>query len=221
MRLVTAGQDGFPRREFQTHRRPVLGQWVPRIVSHLGSIDPTISSLAAPAQPVRRTRPTDLLSGGGRCTGHPRAVVTLACRHQLPGDAGSPVGERHRCELRRLALQQGDQPRRRMAAAVPRLLDHRGCSRHQHAAQPLVSGAGDLAEPGLAGGGMVFRGQPEPGRKMPAGGERARIGTFITSAVAPTGPTPGIFASRRLSSLARCQTLSLTSIAFNSTCNCA
>jgi len=58
MRLrFTAGQDGFPRREFQTHRRPAFGQWVPRTVSHLGSIDPTICSpLAAPAQPVRRTR---------------------------------------------------------------------------------------------------------------------------------------------------------------------
>ena len=34
----------FPRREFQSITRPVLGQWVPRIVSHLGSIDPAIYS---------------------------------------------------------------------------------------------------------------------------------------------------------------------------------
>src|SRR6266436_10255873 len=69
--------------------------------------------LAAPAQSVRRTRPTDLLSGGShRCLGHLRAVVTLACRHQLPGDAGNLVGERHRREFWRLALEQGEQPGR-------------------------------------------------------------------------------------------------------------
>src|SRR6266849_6390877 len=83
-----------------------FGQWVPRTVSHLGSIDPTIcSSLAAPAQPVRRTRrPADLLSGDSRCARHPRAVVTFARRHQLPGDAGNLVGERHGREFWRLAL---------------------------------------------------------------------------------------------------------------------
>src|SRR5882757_5687637 len=65
--------------------------------------------LAAPVQPVARTRPTDLLSSGShRCLGQPRAVVTLAPRHQLPGDAGNLVGESHRRELWRLTLQQGD-----------------------------------------------------------------------------------------------------------------
>jgi len=34
----------FPRRKFQTTTRPIFGQWVPRTVSHLGSIDPTIYS---------------------------------------------------------------------------------------------------------------------------------------------------------------------------------
>src|ERR1017187_9195410 len=41
----------LPRREFQTTTRPGFGQWVPRSVSHLGSIDPTICpSLAARAR---------------------------------------------------------------------------------------------------------------------------------------------------------------------------
>src|SRR5258706_11796705 len=168
----------FPRRELQTTTRPWFGQWVPRTVSHLGSIDPTIcSSLAAPAQPGRRIRrPADLLSGDSRCARHPRAVVTFARRHQLPGDAGNLVGERHGREFWRLALQHGKQPRRRTATATPNLLDHCGRSRHQQPAQDLVAGASDLAEPGLAGSGMVLRCQPEPSRKVPAGGERARIG---------------------------------------------
>src|SRR6202171_2272608 len=57
------------------------------------------------------------LRGECRCTKHPRAIVTFARRHQLPGDAGNLVGERHRREFWRLALQQGDQPRRRAAPA--------------------------------------------------------------------------------------------------------
>src|SRR6266403_529634 len=121
------------------------GQWVPRSVSHLGSIDPTICCpLAAPAQPVRRTRrPADLLSGECLCARHPRAIVTFARRHQLPCDAGNLVGERHRREFWRLALQQGEQPGRRTAAAAPHLLDHRGRPRHQQAAQHT----GDLYGP--------------------------------------------------------------------------
>jgi uncharacterized caspase-like protein len=152
------------------------GQWVPRTVSHLGSIDPTICSpLAAPARPVRRTRrPADLLSG--QCARQPRAVVTFARHQQLPGDAGDFVGERHRCELRCFALEQREQPGRCTAAATSRLLDHGGRSRHQHATQHLISGAGDLAEPDLAGGGMIFRCQPDPGREVPAGREQPRIG---------------------------------------------
>lgn len=137
-------------------------------------------------------RPADLSSGEGRCARHPRAVVTLTRRHQLPGDAGDLVGERHGRELWRLALQQSEQPGRRMAAAAPSLLDHRGRPRYQQAAQDLVAGAGDLAEPGFTGGGMVFRRQPEPGCKVPAERNAHGSGVFITSAVAPIGPSPGI-----------------------------
>src|SRR5712691_8374035 len=108
--------------------------------------------LAAPAQPVGELcRPADLLSNGCGRAGHPRAIVTFAGRHQLPGDTGDLVGERYCGEFRRLALHQGDQPGRRMAATVPHLLDHRSRSRHQQAAQDLVAGTGNLAEPGLAG----------------------------------------------------------------------
>src|SRR6267378_7805313 len=38
-------------------------------------------------------RPADPLSSGCGCAGHPRAIVTFAGRHQLPGDAGDLVGE--------------------------------------------------------------------------------------------------------------------------------
>src|SRR4029077_18152251 len=67
----------FPRREFQTTTRPVLGQWVPRVVSHLGSIDPAIYSScnAGSAGEVNSPGLADLLSSERRCTEHPRTVV--------------------------------------------------------------------------------------------------------------------------------------------------
>jgi hypothetical protein len=65
-----------------------------------------LSPFAAPAQPVGElNRPVDLLGGECRCHRHPRAVVTLACHQQFPGDASSLVGERHRGELWRFAPQ--------------------------------------------------------------------------------------------------------------------
>ena len=42
-------------------------------------------------------------------------LVRLAADHQLPGDAGELVGQRHCGELWRLALEKLDQPGRGMA----------------------------------------------------------------------------------------------------------
>src|ERR1700722_188643 len=60
----------------------------------------------------RTRRPADLLGGERRCTRHPRAIVTFARHHQLPGDAGNLVGECHGRMFRRLTLQQREQPGR-------------------------------------------------------------------------------------------------------------
>src|SRR5216110_2979293 len=55
---------------------------------------------------------------------------------------------------------------------------------------------------------------PSQAAKCRPEGNARGSGVFITSAVAPIGPTPGICARRRLQALARCQAISLTSIAF-------
>jgi hypothetical protein len=52
VRLVTAGQDGFPRREFQTRQRPLQANGSHGFSRIFGSIDLSISPFAAPAQPV-------------------------------------------------------------------------------------------------------------------------------------------------------------------------
>ena len=62
------------------------------------------------AAPARRTRSADPLGGSRGCSLHPCTFVTPSRHHQLPGDAGILVGERHGCEFRRLALEQGHQP---------------------------------------------------------------------------------------------------------------
>src|SRR5258708_31253748 len=68
-------------------------------------------------------RSADLSGGLRRCSKHPRAVVILPCHHQLPGDAGDLVGERHGRELRRPALAQGHQPRAWMTTTLPSIPD--------------------------------------------------------------------------------------------------
>ena len=80
--------------------------------------------------------------------------------------------------------------------------------RYQHGAQPLISGAGDPAEPGLAGGRMVLGRQPDPGRVMPAGPERARIGRLHHQAGRRSGRSPGSPPDAGCR-LARCQAISL------------
>ena len=55
----------------------------------------------------------------------------------------------------------------RPASAALNLLDHGGGAGHQHAAQGLVAGPRDDAEPDFAAGGMVFRRQADPGREQP------------------------------------------------------
>ena len=121
--------DRWPRW-FSAMRAPntaatFTGQWVPRIFSHLGSIDlPSVSFCSSGSTGWRPGLPADLLGGELRCQGHPLTVVTLARRQQLPGNAGRLVGKCHRCKFRRLARQQRYEPRRRTAAAFHRLLDH-------------------------------------------------------------------------------------------------
>src|SRR5258708_1344558 len=103
------------------------------------------------------------------------SVVVFATDHQLPGNASGFVGERHRGELGRLTLKKIDQPRRGMSSSLLDLLDDSGGTDDQSAAQGLVAGTRDHAEPRLAGGGVIFWGEPEPGREVAARAESMRI----------------------------------------------
>jgi hypothetical protein len=103
-------------------------------------------------------------------------IVVFAADHQLPGDARGLVGERHRGELGRLAGKEGEEPRRGPVAPAPCLLDDRGGADHHQAAQGLVAGAGDGAEPLPVRGGMVLRRQPHPRREISTTAKSVRIG---------------------------------------------
>jgi hypothetical protein len=94
-----------------------------------------------------------------------------------------------------------------VATATPNLLDHGG---RAQAAQYLVPARAILPSLVLPPAEWSFG--INPIRAKVRLEENARgSGVFITSVVAPTGPTPEICARRRLQALARCQTNSFTS----------
>ena len=101
--------------------------------------------------------------------------------------------------------------------SAPHLLDHRGGTDHQDAAQGLVAGAGDHAQPRLAGGGVILRRQSDPCREVPAATEkREDRAPSSPAARRRSGRCREPCAIRRLSSLSLCQAISLASIALRS-----
>jgi hypothetical protein len=116
---LTAGRDGF-RDASSEHGSGIgiplgttdcLAFWIDRS-HHLRVLEQAAASadreLRFPAGP-RLCRFGDR---GGDAVG---GIVMLAADHQLPGDAGHFIGQRHGGELGRFALQQFDKPRRGMA----------------------------------------------------------------------------------------------------------
>jgi len=132
---MNAGQDGFRDTGSKQQSDRIEGHWVYRSVPYHGSIDRTICSssckfrhrLSTVAVQVLPVSGQSLCSGDRGCRG-----VGFSCPHQLPGNTCHLVGQRHRGQLRRLALEQRSQPGQGFAAALI-LLNHGGCSDHQHA----------------------------------------------------------------------------------------
>ena len=74
------------------------------------------------------------LSRSARFNGGYLRRVGLTGYHQLPGDPGDLVGQRHRGQLRRLALEQRNEPGRYSGLAPLSMPDHRCRTDHQHTA---------------------------------------------------------------------------------------
>src|SRR6266851_2822271 len=161
---MTAAKMGAATRVPNRKATFAEGHWDSRSVSRLGieSITPSAPSRASfglnSRAPVRL--PVKMLCGDTRrlCRCPMIAVVGLAADHQLPGDPRRLVGERHGRKLRRLALDERHEPGRGVAPRLADLLDYRGGTAHQGAAQCLITSARDDPEPLLAGGGVVLRG---------------------------------------------------------------
>src|SRR5882757_6261573 len=203
---------GVPHRvaTFERH-------WIARSVSCPGSIDPpSAPSVASPASAGRVILP--ISSSGG-------LFVGLSGCHQLPGDAGGLVGQRHGGELGRLALQELDQPEPALAKAGGegfRPLPRRVCqmtavapttSRLRKVSSPARVIAPSFCLPAVEWSLGVRPSQAANCRPEP---KACGSGVFITSSEAMTGPIVGIAASRRDRSLARYQATSLASIATSS-----
>ena len=156
---MNAGQDGFRDKGSKQQCDQIEGHWVCRSVPRRGSIDHTICFLSCKFWHRLSTVAVQLLPVSGQSLdragrGRGFRAVRFACQHHLPGNARGLVGQRHGGQLRRLALEKCGKPGRRLTAAHS-MLDHRGSADHQHAAQSLVAGARDHAEPDLARGRMI------------------------------------------------------------------
>ena len=201
------------------HASDLLAPMRPTDVSRLGSILPTIrSSLAAPSQPVLLTLPTcRSLKPRLRMRHAFAAVFSLAGRHQLPGDAGNLVGERHCRSFGGLRLKC-KQPRRRIATTVPT------CRITTAFPPPMVSNVSSPAR-------VILPSRVLPAVEWSLGSARSkpqsaclynarcirRLHHQRRGASVPHPTLPSVSSC----SVARCQATSLPSIAFNSTCSCA
>src|SRR5215212_8435947 len=113
--------------------------------------------------------------GGGRCASR-RLPVDFAAGHYGPDDPRHFVCEGNGREFARLAAEQLAQPWRGQLAVRPAgVPDHRGGTGHQPRPQPFMARAADPAQALLAAGGMLARGQAEPGREVTARLEGLRV----------------------------------------------
>lgn len=94
-------------------------RWGHRSISRLGSIDRTICSVfckfryegsMAKGLVMLLRVSVRSLCGARQCWQRGICSVGLATHHDLPGNASDLVRERHGCKLRRLALEQVDEP---------------------------------------------------------------------------------------------------------------
>src|SRR5208282_894222 len=108
---MTAGQDGF-RDASSKQLSGVERRWVARSVSRLGLIDHTICSFSCKFRLQRVATDRSWLNLLRQRRGHKTwRHVAFTAYHQLPGDSGGFVGERHGGKLELFALQELDQPR--------------------------------------------------------------------------------------------------------------
>jgi hypothetical protein len=78
------------------------------------------------------------------------------------------------------------------------IADDGECARHEQAAQIAVPLFADTAKPGPPPARVLFGYQPDPGREVAARSEGLGSATLATSAVASSGPTPGMQLRRLL-----------------------
>ena len=99
------------------------------------------------------------------------ASIRFPGRHHGPRDAGHLVGQSHRRDLARLALQQCKQPSRSALAPWLGVADHRHRADDQQLSEPLVAGPADAAQTLTPASRVLLWHETQPGREVPPGGE--------------------------------------------------
>src|SRR5262249_8331291 len=102
-------------------------------------------------------------------------LIVLVARQQRPDNPRILVRYRHRCPVFAPALDQLSHPLAASVRFTPRPADRGPRPMHQELAQITVAAFADAKQAFLPPGGMLAWDQPQPGGKLPAVLERARI----------------------------------------------
>ena len=122
--------------------------------------------------------PTTCLTGSSHACLFPLArgrLIVLVARQQRPDNPGILVRHRHGRAVFAAALKQLPHPLAASVRLAPHPADRRPCAMHQELAQIAIAALADAEQALLPAGGMLARHQPQPGGKLPAVLERARI----------------------------------------------
>jgi hypothetical protein len=137
---------------------------------------------------------------GSGCYRRGSPIAFPACQHG-PHNAGHLVGQSHRRDLARLAIQQFKQPCRGALALWLGEANDRHRAQHQQLSQALIPGPADPAEPLLAAGGFSRGTRPSQAAKCRPD-LNCVASTRKPKLSAPIGPIPGTSDNRRQSALA-------------------
>lgn len=109
---------------------------------------------------------------------------------QRPDDAGVLGGDRDAGAVVATTLTHRERPARQPILTALGGLQHGTSAQDQQSAQVGIATPSDVAEPGLAAGGVLPWHQPEPGGELPSLANSWALPTLAMIAEALSGPTP-------------------------------
>src|SRR6202044_884388 len=125
-------------------------------------------------------------------------IISLAPSHHCPGHSGELVRKRDSGDFGRPSCQQRCDPGPILGAVDLGIADDGECARHEQAAQIAVPLFADTSEPGPPPLECCLGTRPIQAEKLRPDRKALGSATLATSAVASSGPTPGMQLRRLL-----------------------